>query len=73
MKIFYATDVHGAEICWKKFVAGADALTWAIVILVWVLMVVNYVVAAAIYFGFSAYRRRQGVNIDKVYKQIPVE
>ena len=42
-------------------------------LLVWVLMVVNYVVAAAIYFGFSAYRRRQGVNIDKVYKQIPVE
>ena len=36
-------------------------------------MVANYVVAAAIYFGFSAYRRRQGIDIDKVYKQIPVE
>jgi Icc-related predicted phosphoesterase len=22
MKIFYATDVHGSEICWKKFVSG---------------------------------------------------
>jgi drug/metabolite transporter (DMT)-like permease len=38
-----------------------------------VFMVVNYVVAAAIYFGFSAYRRRQGIDMDKVYKQIPVE
>jgi len=38
-----------------------------------VFMIANYVVAAAIYFGFSAYRRRQGVDIDKVYKQIPVE
>jgi APA family basic amino acid/polyamine antiporter len=36
-------------------------------------MVANYVVAAVIYFGFSAYRRRQGIDIDKVYKQIPVE
>jgi amino acid transporter len=36
-------------------------------------MVANYAVAALIYFGFSAYRRRQGIDIDKVYKQIPVE
>ena len=20
MKLFYATDVHGSEICWKKFI-----------------------------------------------------
>jgi hypothetical protein len=38
-----------------------------------VFMVVMYVLAAAIYFGFSAYRRRQGIDIDKVYKEIPVE
>jgi amino acid transporter len=36
-------------------------------------MIANYVVAAVIYFGFSAYRRNQGVDIDKVYKAIPVE
>jgi hypothetical protein len=29
--------------------------------------------AAAIFFGFSAYRRGQGIEIDKVYKEIPVE
>jgi Icc-related predicted phosphoesterase len=23
MKIFYATDVHGSEICWKKFINAA--------------------------------------------------
>lgn len=23
MKFFYATDVHGSEICWKKFISGA--------------------------------------------------
>jgi hypothetical protein len=38
-----------------------------------VFMLINYIVAAAIYFGFSAYRRRQGIQIEKVYKEIPVE
>lgn len=23
MKIFYATDVHGSEVCWKKFIGAA--------------------------------------------------
>jgi hypothetical protein len=36
-------------------------------------MVVMYVLAAAIYFGFSAYRQRQGIDVSKVYKEIPVE
>jgi amino acid transporter len=36
-------------------------------------MIIMYGLAAAIYFGFSAYRRRQGIDIDKVYKEIPVE
>ena len=38
-----------------------------------IFMMANYLVAAAIYFGFSAYRRRQGIEIEKVYKEIPVE
>ncbi len=38
-----------------------------------IFMVLNYIVAAAIYFGFSAYRRRQGIQIEKVYQEIPVE
>jgi basic amino acid/polyamine antiporter, APA family len=38
-----------------------------------VFMFINYLVAAGIYFGFSAYRRRQGIQIEKVYKEIPVE
>src|SRR5574342_731416 len=23
MKLYYATDVHGSEICWKKFISAA--------------------------------------------------
>jgi basic amino acid/polyamine antiporter, APA family len=38
-----------------------------------VFMLINYAAAAAIYFGFSAYRRRQGIAIEKVYQEIPVE
>ena len=38
-----------------------------------VFMLINYGVAAAIYFGFNAYRRRQGIDVSKVYKEIPVE
>jgi hypothetical protein len=38
-----------------------------------VFMLANYALAAIIYFGFSAYRRKQGIDVDKVYKEIPVE
>ena len=38
-----------------------------------VFMLFNYLLAAAIYFGFSYYRRKQGIQIEKVYKEIPVE
>jgi amino acid transporter len=36
-------------------------------------MVIMYLLAAAIYFGFSAYRKQQGIDVSKVYKEIPVE
>jgi len=36
-------------------------------------MLFFYVLAAAIYFGFSAYRKRQGIDVNKVYSSIPVE
>ena len=32
-----------------------------------------YVLAAVLYFGFKAYRKRQGIDIKKVYEEIPVE
>ncbi|HEY9078085.1 MAG TPA: APC family permease [Anaerolineaceae bacterium] len=38
-----------------------------------VFMFVNYGLAALIYFGMRAYRKRKGVDIDKVYQEIPVE
>jgi hypothetical protein len=36
-------------------------------------MFINYLLAAAIYFGFSYYRRKQGIDVNKIYKEIPVE
>jgi hypothetical protein len=36
-------------------------------------MIIMYALAAVIYFGFSAYRRRQGIDVSMVYKSIPVE
>lgn len=36
-------------------------------------MFFNYLLAAGIYFGFNAYRRRQGIDVSKVYQAIPVE
>jgi amino acid transporter len=38
-----------------------------------VFMAVMYVLAAIIYFGSKAYRRRQSIDIDKIYQEIPVE
>ncbi len=36
-------------------------------------MLVNYVLAAVIYFGFRAYRKRSGIDLSKVQAEIPVE
>jgi APA family basic amino acid/polyamine antiporter len=36
-------------------------------------MLAMYLLALVIYLGFKAYRRRQGINIDKIYQEIPVE
>jgi len=38
-----------------------------------VFMIACYGLAAVIFYGFNAYRRKQGIDIDKVYKEIPVE
>ncbi len=38
-----------------------------------VFMLGNYALAAIIYYGFNVFRRRQGIDVDKVYKEIPVE
>jgi APA family basic amino acid/polyamine antiporter len=38
-----------------------------------IFMFANYGLAAAIFYGFNAYRRRQGIDVSKVYKAIPVE
>jgi amino acid transporter len=38
-----------------------------------IFMLANYALAAAIYFGFRAARRREGIDLDKVQAEIPVE
>jgi hypothetical protein len=32
-----------------------------------------YVIAIVLYFGFKAYRKKQGFDMDKIYTTIPVE
>jgi basic amino acid/polyamine antiporter, APA family len=36
-------------------------------------MLANYALAAVIYFGFKSYRKRSGIDLDKVHSEIPVE
>jgi amino acid transporter len=61
---------------WDPYVPPFDfplyAIGWSNVTSI-IFMLVMYGLAAAIYFGFSSYRRQQGVDVDKVYKEIPVE
>ena len=38
-----------------------------------IFLVLNYLLALGIYIGFKIYRKRKGIDIDKVYKEIPVE
>jgi len=38
-----------------------------------IFMLANYLLAAVIYFGFKSYRRRGGIDMDKVQAEIPVE
>ena len=36
-------------------------------------MVAMYILALVIYLGFKFYRKREGIDIDKIYEEIPVE
>jgi hypothetical protein len=36
-------------------------------------MVILYLVAIGLYVGSKWYRRKQGIDLDMVYKNIPVE
>jgi amino acid transporter len=36
-------------------------------------MLLNYALAAGLYFGFKSYRKRGGIDMDKVQSEIPVE
>ncbi|HEX9838372.1 MAG TPA: APC family permease [Anaerolineales bacterium] len=38
-----------------------------------IFMLANYLLAAVIYFSFKSYRRRGGIDMDKVQAEIPVE
>jgi len=64
------------EWLWDPHVAPFDfayyAIGWSNVSSM-LFMLFNYGLAAAIYFGFNAYRRKQGIDVDKIYKEIPVE
>jgi amino acid transporter len=36
-------------------------------------VLILYIIAAVLYFGFKVYRKKQGFEMDKIYAQIPVE
>jgi hypothetical protein len=36
-------------------------------------MLSMYLLALLIYVGFKWYRKREGIDIDKIYEEIPVE
>jgi hypothetical protein len=36
-------------------------------------MLANYALAALIYFGFKAARKREGIDLNKIHSEIPVE
>lgn len=38
-----------------------------------IFMIVLYGLALVIYLGFKSYRKRQGIDINKIYQEIPVE
>ena len=38
-----------------------------------IMMLVLYFIAIVLYFGFKAYRKKQGFDMNKIYKTIPVE
>jgi amino acid transporter len=64
------------EWIWDPYTAPFDfplyAIGWSNVSSM-VFMFLNYALAAAIFYGFNAYRRREGIDISKVYEEIPVE
>ena len=37
------------------------------------MMLILYLIAIVLYFGFKAYRKKQGFDMTKIYQQIPVE
>jgi len=38
-----------------------------------VFMLALYAVAAIIFYSFNAYRKKQGIDTEKIYQEIPVE
>ncbi len=36
-------------------------------------ILILYIIAVVLYFGFKVYRKKQGFDMDKIYSQIPVE
>ena len=38
-----------------------------------IFLLVCYILSAAIYYGFKAYRKRGGIDMDKIQTEIPVE
>ncbi len=64
------------EWLWDPHISPFDfplyAIGWSNVSSI-VFMLALYGVAAIIFYGFNAYRKKQGIDTEKIYKEIPVE
>lgn len=100
MKPYFATNVQGSEICWKKFISAAKFYEVEVLILgsdmtgkaivpifemessklpcwtrnqFWTGRIVStkwlkpFRLAAGIFYGLNVYRKRQGIDAEKVY------
>jgi amino acid transporter len=65
-------DPHVYDAATQSFAPATYAIGWSNATSM-LFMIINYAVAAGIYLFFSYYRRRQGIDVNKVYKAIPVE
>ena len=66
-RLYFATDIHGSETCWRKFLNSGKHYEANVLVLGGDMMGK----ALVMYLGFRLLRRSQGINMNMVYDEIP--